>query len=88
MYYNYIATISFYRLITIKYTNKLFHTKLIIYLKNRYKRIIISYYESIIFFLNLLNDINFITFLLILLLLIIFNRLKEIIYFNRYKGSF
>ena len=88
MHYNYIVTIDSYRLITIKYTNKLFYTKLIIYFKNRYKRIITSYYESIIFFLNLLNNVNSITFLSTLLLSIISNRLKEIIYFNRYKKSF
>ena len=88
MYYNYIIIIGFRRLIIVKYINKFFYTKLIIYFKNRYKRIVVSYYESIIFFLSLLNSVNFITFLLISLLSIIFNRLKEIIYFNRYKESF
>ena len=88
MYYNYIIIIDFHWLIIIKYINKFFYTKLIIYLKNRYKRIIILYYESIIFFLNLLNDVNFITFLLISLLSIISNRLKKIIYFNYYKENF
>ena len=88
MHYNYIAIIDFRRLIIVKYINKFFYTKLIIYFKNRYKRIIILYYKSIIFSLSLLGGINFITFLSISLLSIIFNRLKEIIYFNRYKKSF
>ena len=88
MHYNYIIIVDFYRLIIAKYINKLFYTKLIIYPKNRYKRVIALYYKSIIFFLSLLDSVDFITFLLTLLLSIIFNRLKEIIYFNYYKKSF
>ena len=88
MHYDYIVIIDFHRLIIIKYINKFFYTRLIIYLKNRYKRIIIPYYKSIIFFLNLLSGVNSITFLSTLLLSIISNRLKEIIYFNRYKRNF
>ena len=88
MHYNYIIIVNFHRLIIIKYINKFFYTKLIIYFKNRYKRIITPYYKSIIFFLNLLNNVNSITFLLMSLLSIIFNRLKEIIYFNYYKKNF